>query len=81
MKVDMKSNEDNLVLFFNLNLGDCFREKGTFEPIYLKIRPVHFHLSGWGERNGNAVNLVDGQLEFFSDSNLVESCPETTVIG
>lgn len=80
MKVDMKSNEDNLILFFNLNLGDCFREKSTLEPIYLKIRPVRFHLSGWGERNGNAVNLVDGQLEFFSNSDLVEYCPETTVI-
>lgn len=80
MKINMKSSEDNLVLFFNLNLDDCFREKGTLEPLYLKIRPVRFHLSGWGERNGNAVNLVDGQLEFFSDSNLVEYCPETTVI-
>ena len=80
MKINMKSSEDNLVLFFNLNLGDCFRVKGTLEPLYLKIRPVRFHLSGWGERNGNAVNLVDGQLEFFSDSNLVEYCPETTVI-
>lgn len=80
MKINMKSNEDNSVLFFNLNIGDCFREKGSLGPLYLKIRPVCFHLSGWGERRGNAVNLMDGQLEIFSDSVLVEYCPEATVI-
>lgn len=80
MKINMKSNEDNSVLFFDLNLGDCFREKGSLGPFYLKIRPVCFHLSGWGERRGNAVNLMDGQLEIFSDSVLVEYCPEATVI-
>lgn len=80
MKIDAKSNDDNMVLFFNLNLGDCFREKGSLGPLYLKIRPVCFHLSGWGERRGNAVNLMNGQLEIFSDSFLVEYCPEATVV-
>lgn len=81
MKIDAKSNEDNMVRFHNLQLGDCFRVEGALEPLYyLKIRPVHFHLSDVEDLHGNAVNLVNGRIAFFTYSSLVERCPEATVV-
>lgn len=81
MKINMKSNDDNMVRFHNLQLGDCFREDGALEPLYyLKIRPAHFHLSDGEELRGNVVNLVNGRIAFFTYSSLVERCPEATVV-
>mgnify|MGYP004482326913 CR=1 FL=1 len=78
MKIEVKNN-DNTMQFYNLLIGECFREIDTLEPLFIKIRPVHIHLTDGGEFNSNAVNLADGTLESFGDLELVDFCPDATV--